>query len=105
MTISKETWTYLSSALAKMHAAFPAGDYHLNKRQNLAINALGDATAFLSSENKKFCQMIHDESVKAHKETLKFLCDAGKITEDEFKAEIKRIEEEEHARQKKQNAR
>ena len=44
----------LQVALAKLDAVFPAGDYHLDKRQNLALNEILDISFEMAQKMPRY---------------------------------------------------
>lgn len=73
----------LQVALANLDAAFPAGEYKLNKRQNLALNEILDVSFEMSQESKTYRKELKAAKEKANKEReaeLKWMIDNGLLT-------------------------
>lgn len=60
----------LKSALASLDAAFPAGDYHLNKRQNLAINELLDISFDMTVKYEFYKKEVESARKAANEERI-----------------------------------
>lgn len=58
----------LQSALAKLDAAFPAGDYHLSKRQNNALNEILDISLDMAQKNPRYKKERESARAKANEE-------------------------------------
>lgn len=67
----------LQVALAKLDAAFPAGDYHLSERQNLALNEILDVSFEMAQKMPRYkkerdaARVEADEERRAAAEKLK----------------------------------
>ena len=75
----------LQVALANLDAAFPDGEYKLNKRQNLALNEILDVSFELSHKSKTYRKKLKAAKEKANKEReveLKWMMDNGLLTAD-----------------------
>lgn len=58
----------LQAALAKLDAAFPAGDYHLNKRQNNALNEILDVSFDMAQKMPRYRKEREAARAKANEE-------------------------------------
>ena len=65
----------VKSALATLDAAFPAGDYHLNKRQNNALNTLLDISFELRQKDPLYSKEVHAARDKANAERMAVIMD------------------------------
>lgn len=58
----------LQVALANLDAAFPAGDYHLNKRQNNALNEILDVSFDMAQKMPRYRKERDIARAKANEE-------------------------------------
>ena len=58
----------LQVALAKLDAAFPAGDYHLKKRQNNALNEILDVSFDMAQKMPRYRKEREATRAKANEE-------------------------------------
>lgn len=59
--MDENTLKRLMTALAKLDTAFPAGDYKLNSRQNVALNEILDISFELSKNNQEYKNILDCE--------------------------------------------
>ena len=58
----------LQVALAKLDAEFPAGDYHLNKRQNIVLNEILDVSSDMAQKMPRYSKEREAARAKANEE-------------------------------------
>lgn len=97
MKISSETLEKLLSALAKMHAAFPAGEYNFNAMQNIAMNGLTDAITVIKTEVKEFSDECSRQMAVYGKWQIEELVRLGIITRETANKELSSRKELLHA--------
>lgn len=68
MEMEENVLERIEMALANLDAAFPAGDYGLNKRQNLAINELLDISFEMSHRNSSYKKKLEDANRRVDEE-------------------------------------